>query len=136
MWFSIVGAAIDLTGCAAWHGWSDTTAPAKIKGDAPGLKRGAEIFNFVFIMARNFENLRNDKRNGKQFAYILDSIDHEGSDREKLAYFFECFAEEFDHEYTRRRWPNLAERNGQYLQGLPSCCAVAFRYWAISEQGR
>ena len=42
-------------------------------------------------MARIFENLRNDKRNGAQFAYILDSIDHEGCDREKVAYFFECF---------------------------------------------
>ena len=87
-------------------------------------------------MARVLENLRNDKRNGKQFAYILDSIDHEGSDREKVAYFFACFAKEFDFDYNRRRWPNMAERIGEYLQGLPSCCSIAFSNWAIEKQGR
>lgn len=87
-------------------------------------------------MARKFENLRNDKRNGAQFAYILDSIDHEGSDREKVAYFFECFTQEFDFDYNRRRYPNTAERIGEYLQGLPGCCSVAFSDWAIEQQGR
>lgn len=87
-------------------------------------------------MARNFENLRNDKRNGAQFAYVLDSIDHEGSDREKVAYFFECFTQEFDFDYNRRRYPNTAERIGEYLQGLPSCCSVAFSDWDIEQQGK
>lgn len=87
-------------------------------------------------MARNFENLRNDKQNGAQYAYILDSINHEGNDREKIAYFFECFAEEFNHGYNRRRYPNISERIGQYLQGLPSCCSVAFTYYDIEQIGR
>ena len=87
-------------------------------------------------MARNFENLRNDKRNGAQFAYILDSINHEGSDREKVSYFFECFMQEFDFDYNRRRYPNTADRIGEYLQGLPSCCSVAFTYWDIEQQGK
>ena len=87
-------------------------------------------------MARKFENLRDDKRKGMQFAYILDSIDHEGSDREKVAHFFECFAQEFDFDYNRRSRPNLAERIGEYLQGLPGCCSIAFSNWAIEQQGR
>ena len=87
-------------------------------------------------MARNFENLRNDKRNGAQYAYIFDSIDHEGSDREKIAYFYNCFLNEFDFEYNRRRWPNTAVRIGEYLQGLPSCCSVAFTYLEVEQQGK
>lgn len=87
-------------------------------------------------MARKFENLRNDKRNGTQFAYILDSITHEGTDREKVAALLEEFRTEFDYDYNRRKYPNLAQRVGAWLQGLGGSISIAFSDFDIIKQGK
>lgn len=87
-------------------------------------------------MVRKFENLRNDKRNGAQFAYILDSITHEGTDREKVAALLDEFRAEFDYDYNRRKYPNLAQRVGAWLQGLGGSISVAFADFDIIEQGK
>lgn len=84
-------------------------------------------------MARNFNNLRNDKRNGKQFAYLLDAMYNAetgeafASDAEAVRAIWAQFCEEFNHEYNRKIYPNLSERVGQWLQGLPS--GLALTYW-------
>lgn len=82
------------------------------------------------------ERARNG-RNGAQLVYVLDCIKNssratdEGitfaNDYEALKFFFDCFDGEFNYQYNKRRFPNLSERIGDYLRGLPSCCSVA--YW-------
>jgi len=75
-------------------------------------------------------------RNGDQLVYIIDCIKEssratdEGkefkTDAEALQFFFDTFEEEYNYQNNKRRWPNLAERIGAYLQGLPSCCNIDY----------
>lgn len=90
------------------------------------------------------ERARNG-RNGVQLVYVLDCIKNssratdEGkefaNDFEVLNFFFENFNAEFNYQYNKRRYPNMAERIGQYLQGLPSCCGVDFQDDVIIKLG-
>lgn len=73
-------------------------------------------------------------RNGVQLVYIIDCIKEssraadEGkefnTDAEALQFFFDNFNEEFNSRYNKRMFPNLQERIGEYLKGLPSCCNI------------
>lgn len=75
-------------------------------------------------------------RNGVQMVYIIDCIKEssraadEGkefkTDAEALQFFFDCFDEEFNFQYNKRMYPNLSERIGAYLQGLPGCCNIDY----------
>jgi hypothetical protein len=75
-------------------------------------------------------------RNGVQFVYVIDCIKEssraadEGlefkTDAEALKFFFDTFNEEFNFQYNKRMFPNLSERIGEYLQGLPSCCNIDY----------
>lgn len=70
-------------------------------------------------------------RNGAQLVYVLDCIRNssraadEGktfkTDADALTFFFDCFNEEFNYQYNKRRFPSLSVRIGEYLKGLPSC---------------
>lgn len=80
-------------------------------------------------------------RNGVQLVYVIDCIKDsslatdEGlefnTDAEALQFFFDCFEQEFNHQYNKRMFPNLSERIGQYLQGLPSCCNIDYTNYDI-----
>lgn len=93
-------------------------------------------------MARRFENLRNDKRNGKQFAYLLDAIhnpetgENYGSDAEAVRAAWAQFCEEFNHEYNRKKYPNLSQRVGEWFAGLPSGVGIAYTYADIIATGQ
>ena len=93
-------------------------------------------------MARNFNNLRNDKRNGKQFAYLLDAMYNAetgeafASDEAAVRAIWAQFCEEYNNEWTRRNWPLLSERVGQWLQGLPSGLAITYWNSEIVEIGK
>ena len=75
-------------------------------------------------------------RNGVQLVYVIDCIKEssraadEGlefkTDAEALQFFFDTFNEKFNCQQNKRRYPNLHERIGQYLQGLPSCCNIDY----------
>lgn len=75
-------------------------------------------------------------RNGVQLVYVIDCIKNssraadEGkefnTDAEALQFFFDNFNEEFNFQYNKRRFPNLAERIGEWLRGLPSCCNIDY----------
>ena len=91
------------------------------------------------------KNIRDYKLNGKQFAYVLDAInvtDNEGneienaSDKERVQYFFECFEDEYNYPYNKKRYPNMQERISEYLRGLPSCIYIAFENYKIAEIGK
>lgn len=91
------------------------------------------------------KNIRNYKVNGKQFSYVLDSInvtDYDGNeiaevtDKERVKYFFDCFNAEYDSPYMREVYPNLQDRISQYLQCLPNCIHVAFRNYEILQIGK
>lgn len=90
------------------------------------------------------KNIRLYKRNGNQFAYILDSIcvtDYDGNelestDKERVKYFFECFEKEYNYEYNKHLFPALGERIAQYLRCLPSCIHIAFENYKIAEIGK
>jgi hypothetical protein len=80
-------------------------------------------------------------RNGVQLVYILDCIKNSRiaadlgvefkTDADALQFFFNCFNEEFNFAYNKRRFPNLQERIGEYLQGLPGCCDIDYTYHDI-----
>lgn len=84
-------------------------------------------------------NIRDYKKVGVQFAYILDCIHSDEvkltTDKERIEYFFRMFSMEGDCDYKRRVYPNEQERIAQYLQGLPSCCGVAYTYHDITALG-
>ena len=82
------------------------------------------------------KNLREYKNTGVQYAYVLDAIDHDGGDAEKIRYFFANYEIEFNTAYNKKRYPNEAQRIGQYLQGLPSCINIAYWDQDIVEMGK
>jgi len=63
--------------------------------------------------------------------FIIESIDFEGSSKEKINYFFECYNSEFNHEYNVKAYPNHQERLKNYLLGIPSCINIPFYNWDI-----
>lgn len=87
-------------------------------------------------MKANLTEKAKNGRNGVQLVYIIDCIKEssratdEGkefkTDAEALQFFFDCFDEEFNFQYNKRRYPNLSERIGEYLKGLPSCCNIDY----------
>jgi hypothetical protein len=85
-------------------------------------------------------NIRDYKKTGVQFAYILDCIQSDEveltTDKERIEYFFRMFSIEGNCEYKRRIYPNEQERIEQYLRGLPSCCCIAFANYEIIEIGK
>ena len=91
------------------------------------------------------KDIRTYKVNGKQFAYVLDSInvtDGDGntienaSDKDRVQFFFDTFDEEYNYPYNRKIYPSLQDRITQYLKGLPSCINIAFSYYDIAEIGK
>lgn len=80
-------------------------------------------------------------RNGVQLVYVIDCIKNssraadEGkefnTDAEALQFFFDCFEQEFNFQYNKRMFPILAERIGEYLKGLPSCCNIDYTDYNI-----
>lgn len=89
-----------------------------------------------------FENLRNDKRTGAQFAYVLDSIfdpetgEQFATDLDAARAAWEMFDSEKNSIWDRKQYPRLSERVGQWLQGLPSGVAIAFSNSDIIDTGR
>ena len=88
-------------------------------------------------MKKNLTERVKNGRNGQQFVYVLECIkncsranDEDitfATDFDTLQFFFDVFNEEFNNSYNRKLFPNLSERIGQYLQGLPSCFNID--YW-------
>lgn len=101
-------------------------------------------------------NLTDRAKNGRigiQLVYVLECIKNSASatdqdmkfdnDKQVLQFFFDEFNEEFNYGYNKRRYPNFADRIGQYLAGLPSCCVVAYcrdeiitlgLFWGVLDQ--
>lgn len=79
------------------------------------------------------------KRYQDQYDYILGRISSEEkkltTSEEKLQFFVDRFHREYDNEERRKMWSNTQERIAQYLQGLPSCCSVAYGTWHIGNIG-
>ena len=70
--------------------------------------------------------MRKRFNNKLAFDYIIGNIDPEAyeieakTDAEKLAFVLDCFNKEVNHEYNKKRIPNLQARFADYLMGLPS----------------
>ena len=87
-------------------------------------------------MKTNLTERAKTGRNGVQLVYVIDCIKEssrtadEGkefkTDAEALQFFFDCFEQEFNFQYNKRRFPSLAERIGEYLKGLPGCCDIDY----------
>lgn len=93
------------------------------------------------------KDLRNNKRYGEQFAYVLDAIYAESeetgeeitsqlTDKQKVEWVFRQFDIEFNYDYNKKRYPNEQERLANYLQGLPSCINIAFSDYDIKQLGK
>jgi len=76
----------------------------------------------------------------QQFQYIFDRIQSDDvlltNDYDKMHHFFKCFDSEYNHEYNRKRWPNLQDRIREYISGLPSCFFIDFLYCDIIAVGK
>lgn len=82
-------------------------------------------------------DVRQYKKNGKQFGYILDNMlsgeNYEGlSDCDKIITFYKQFNNEYNCDYYCREYPRLSDRISNYLQGLPSGVNIAYTYYDIS----
>lgn len=86
------------------------------------------------------KSVREYKKVGVQFAYVLDCIYNENnenmSDKETIKYFFDCFNEEYNYNYNKRLYPNLQKRISEYIQGLPNCFSIAFTNYDIEQVGK
>ena len=86
------------------------------------------------------KNVRDYKKVGVQFAYVLDCIYNDEkenmSDKEAINYFFDCFNEEYNYNYNKRLYPNLQKRISEYIQGLPNCLSIAFANYDIEKVGK
>lgn len=90
------------------------------------------------------EKAKNGK-NGEQLVYVIDCIKESSraadedkefnSDAEALQFFFNCFEQEFNFQYNKRMFPSLAERIGEYLKGLPSCCNIDYTDYNVLSLG-
>lgn len=87
------------------------------------------------------KEIRDYKNVSVQYAYILEAIEHENNsvvltDKEKVAYFFDCFYKEFNDYNNQSIYPNSQRRISEYLRGLPSCIGIAFSDYEISMLGK
>lgn len=88
------------------------------------------------------KNPREFKRNGVQYAYILDCVYSDEinvealNDDEKIKYVLDTFDDEFNDHYSKRIYPNLIERFSQWLRGLPTALSVEYRNYQIIEIGK
>lgn len=82
------------------------------------------------------KNIRDYKKVGVQFGYILDAINLEGTDKDKVSFFFDSFNEEYNSAYDKRCYPNLIDRISNFIQGLPTCIGVAFSDYDIIQIGK
>ncbi|MBR0116521.1 MAG: hypothetical protein IJM04_04485 [Prevotella sp.] len=87
-------------------------------------------------------DIRQDKRNGKEYAYILDECfygdEHKGdftTDEARLWLILSCF-KNWDCEHERRKFPILSDRIGDWLRGLPSVCSVDYGADKILQRGQ
>lgn len=86
------------------------------------------------------KSVREYKKVGVQFAYVLDCIYNDEkdnmSDKEAINYFFACFDKEYNDSYYKRLCPNLQERVKEYIKGLPSCFGVDYCDYNIINIGK
>ena len=88
------------------------------------------------------KDVRQDKRNGKEYAYILDDCfygdEHNGdfsTDKARIWLILACF-KNWDCEHERRKFPILCDRIGDWLRGLPSVCSVDYGADKILQRGK
>lgn len=92
------------------------------------------------------KSICDNKKYGKEFAYVLDSARHGYSEEhpesenptesDLMRYILRSFNAEHNDEYYRKRMPNLQDRIADWLQGLPSACSIGFTHYDIAETGR
>lgn len=67
------------------------------------------------------------------FSYLMECIDFNGSNSEKLHSVLIVFNSDFNFDQNKRRYPNHKDRFSEWLQGLPSCFTIAFYNSEILE---
>lgn len=90
------------------------------------------------------KNPRDLKVNGKQYAYILDSICPECADldpdvmtdKEKVEFVIEQFDKEYNYAYNKKQYPNIVARFEQWMRGAPSSFCVEFANYRIALIGK
>lgn len=89
------------------------------------------------------KSIRDNKVYGNQAAYVLDCIydsymDYGGkkrpTDKDLINFAIDRFNKEYNHEYNKRRIPNIQKRIGEWLSGLPF--GIDYTYEDIIKQGK
>ena len=96
-------------------------------------------------MATNLSERVINSKVGTQYKYVLECIEDCSrandenitfeSDYDKIRFFFDCFNQEFNYDYNRKRYPNFQVRISEYLRGLPSCMAIDYENTKIINIG-
>lgn len=96
-------------------------------------------------MATNLSERVVNSKIGAQYKYVLGCIEDCSrandenitfeSDYDKIRFFFDCFNQEFNYDYNRKRYPNFQVRISEFLRGLPSCMAIDYENYAIIKIG-
>jgi hypothetical protein len=66
------------------------------------------------------------------FNYLLNSIDFEGSNENKINFVLDSFDNEYNQE-SKKYISNLQNRFSEYLKGLPSCLNIVFYNYDILQ---
>lgn len=88
--------------------------------------------------------IREHKLYGKQYSYILDSINPDNididgenmSDKERLIVLLKDFDRCANYEYNQKAIPSIIRRFADWTQGLPSVFTIAFEYHNIIKIGK
>lgn len=74
----------------------------------------------------------NNNQKAKLKRYVLSCINTEyygfeaKTNKKKVQFIVDCFNKEFNYLYNKKRYPNLINRLGEWLQGLPGVFDVEF----------
>lgn len=65
--------------------------------------------------------------------YLINAIDSEGTEKEKISFLMECYNSEYNNPYNCSRYPNNQTRLENWLCGLPSAINIPFYYGDIID---
>jgi len=86
----------------------------------------------AMLKIKAMKNIRDNKRFGKQFEYILDCIEGDNygvtleTDKDKINFVFDCYEKEYKQSGSVAQW----------LSGLPSCISLDYMYTDIIRIGQ
>lgn len=67
------------------------------------------------------------------YDYVLNAIDFDGTEKEKLNFFWETFKSEYGYAENFKRYGTMQKTVEEWLKGLPSAVNIDFTYYDIEK---